>query len=569
MKKFVLASLLIAALASSAGAQPSGPGPVPNPWVVSGNQVSLATGRCVTLPQGVTGGCPAPNSINVSGGIYVSGNLIGVPGGSSGNVQTNNGSGGFAGISDTALTAKINLATAALPGASPAFPNNTTTFLRGDGSYAQVGNAALVNSTITVGSTSIALGATATTVAGLTLTAPVLNSPSIGFGTGSAQTITASSTNTGFANNLSVANAGTIATSGTAAAVIASLTASANVTAAMTVTGGATPIASLASGSSVTGGLAISTGAGPLTVQGLTVTASTGTLTITNAKTASFSNTITIAGTDGSTLNVSTGGTLGSLAFLSAAPAGTLTGTTLAANVVTSSLTTVGALAGGSATTGFTINAANVTWSGQIPGVSVASAANASGAPSATFGVVKCDGTTITCSSGTITAVGGVATAITVGTTTVGSGVSGNILANVSGVLQEFSISTAAQLAAGTANKIVDSAVAVSAPVPVPLSAGATVTPDLNAGYNFSLTPNQNFTLANPSNITGKTGRSFCVAITNDSTPRTITLGSSYFAPGGSANITLTASASALDQLCGFIVTTTQINVTISRAYSH
>ncbi len=39
---------------------------------------------------------------------------------------------------------------------------------------------------------------------------------------------------------------------------------------------------------------------------------------------------------------------LGSLALLSAAPAGTLTGTTLASNVVTSSLTTIGTLVGGS-----------------------------------------------------------------------------------------------------------------------------------------------------------------------------------------------------------------------------
>lgn len=103
------------------------------------------------------------------------------------------------------------------------------------------------------------------------------------------------------------------------------------------------------------------------------------------------------------------------------APAGTVTGTTLASNVVTSSLTTVGALGAGSATTGFTINAANVTWSGQIPGASVAVVANASGSPSATFGVMKGDGTTIQCTSGTCSAVGGVATSVTVGTTTVNS----------------------------------------------------------------------------------------------------------------------------------------------------
>jgi hypothetical protein len=50
-------------------------------------------------------------------------------------------------------------------------------------------------------------------------------------------------------------------------------------------------------------------------INGLTLTTSTGVLTITNAKTASFSNTLTFAGTDGSTLNVGTGGTLGTAAF--------------------------------------------------------------------------------------------------------------------------------------------------------------------------------------------------------------------------------------------------------------
>lgn len=120
-----------------------------------------------------------------------------------------------------------------------------------------------------------------------------------------------------------------------------------------------------------------------------------------------------------------------------AVPASGLTGTTLASNVVTSSITTVGALAGGSATTGFTINAANVTVSSQFPGTAVATAANASGSPSATFGVVKCDGTTITCASGVISSTGGSASAVTIGTTSVISGASGNLISNSSNLLAE------------------------------------------------------------------------------------------------------------------------------------
>ncbi len=51
---------------------------------------------------------------------------------------------------------------------------------------------------------------------------------------------------------------------------------------------------------------------------GLTITTTTGTLTIANLKTLTVSNTLTLAGTDGSTLNIGTGGTLGTAAFTAA-----------------------------------------------------------------------------------------------------------------------------------------------------------------------------------------------------------------------------------------------------------
>ena len=118
-----------------------------------------------------------------------------------------------------------------------------------------------------------------------------------------------------------------------------------------------------------------------------------------------------------------------------AVPASGLTGTTLASGVVTSSLTTVGALGAGSATTGFTIAGASVTWSSQIAGANVAVVANASGSPSTTFGVMKADGTTIQCTSGTCSAVGGVATSVGVGSTTVTSGTTAFLLYNNGGTL--------------------------------------------------------------------------------------------------------------------------------------
>jgi hypothetical protein len=57
------------------------------------------------------------------------------PAGSSGQVQTNSGSGSFAALTNTQLTALINVATASLSGALPAWPNTTTTYFRGDGTY--------------------------------------------------------------------------------------------------------------------------------------------------------------------------------------------------------------------------------------------------------------------------------------------------------------------------------------------------------------------------------------------------------------------------------------------------
>jgi len=69
----------------------------------------------------------------------------GTPGGSSGQVQYNN-SGAFGGLTNTQLTADINVATASLSGALPAWPNNTTTYFRGDGTYVTHNCAALTDS---------------------------------------------------------------------------------------------------------------------------------------------------------------------------------------------------------------------------------------------------------------------------------------------------------------------------------------------------------------------------------------------------------------------------------------
>jgi hypothetical protein len=74
-------------------------------------------------------------------------------------------------------------------------------------------------------------------------------------------------------------------------------------------------------------------------VNGLTINTTTGTLVIANLKTLTASNTLTIAGTDGSTLNVGSGGTLGTAAFTNSTayevPLTFSTGLTRSANTIT------------------------------------------------------------------------------------------------------------------------------------------------------------------------------------------------------------------------------------------
>ena len=60
----------------------------------------------------------------------------GSPGGSSGNVQINNGGGSFGGLTNTQLTADINVFSSALSGATPASGGGSVNFLRADGSWA-------------------------------------------------------------------------------------------------------------------------------------------------------------------------------------------------------------------------------------------------------------------------------------------------------------------------------------------------------------------------------------------------------------------------------------------------
>lgn len=213
-----------------------------------------------------------------------------------------------------------------------------------------------------------------------------------------------------------------------------------------------------------------------------------------------------------------------------------------------SSITGTGALAAGSATTGFTINAGNVTWSGQVPGVNVAPVGDASGAPSATFGVIKCDGTTITCASGTATAIGGAATDITVGTTTVSGGSTGNILYNNAGVLGELNVASGSQYLSGTASKILDASVVYQAETTTSFS--TTPTFDFGTFYNTKITLTNNISSISCSGQ--KAGQSGTIRFIQDNPGgnRTLpaTFGCNFKFPGGVQPV-LTTTAGAIDAI--------------------
>lgn len=90
------------------------------------------------------------------------------------------------------------------------------------------------------------------------------------------------------------------------------------------------------------------------TYNGLTITSTTGSFTLTNAKAFSVSNTLTLTGTDGSTLNIGTGGALGTAAFTASSayevPLTFGTGLTRSTNTITANAVDLSASGSGGVT---------------------------------------------------------------------------------------------------------------------------------------------------------------------------------------------------------------------------
>lgn len=125
---------------------------------------------------------------------------------------------------------------------------------------------------------------------------------------------------------------------------------------------------------------------------------------------------------------------------------------------------------------------------------------------------------------------------------------------------------TAAEFWTGTATgKYLSPAIAQAVASPVALTSGATITPDFNAGANFTLTLAHNATLANPTNL--QAGDSGAIEITQDGTgSRTLAYGSQWKFPGGAP--VLSTAAGAVDLLTYWAPTTGRILATLTKAYS-
>lgn len=98
------------------------------------------------------------------------------------------------------------------------------------------------------------------------------------------------------------------------------------------------------------------------------------------------------------------------------------------------------------------------------------------------------------------------------------------------------------------------------------LTDGATITPDLAASNNFSVTLAGNRTLANPTNIVA--GQSGSVFITQDATgSRTLAFGSYWDFAGGTAP-TLSTDAASVDRIDYVVRSATSIHAVFTAAYS-
>jgi hypothetical protein len=98
------------------------------------------------------------------------------------------------------------------------------------------------------------------------------------------------------------------------------------------------------------------------------------------------------------------------------------------------------------------------------------------------------------------------------------------------------------------------------------LTSGATVTPDFAASNNYTLTLDQNLTIANPTNLVA--GQSGSIFLVQDGTgSRTAAWGSYWDFVGGTAP-TLSTAAGAVDRIDYIVRSATSIHTVFTALYS-
>jgi hypothetical protein len=125
---------------------------------------------------------------------------------------------------------------------------------------------------------------------------------------------------------------------------------------------------------------------------------------------------------------------------------------------------------------------------------------------------------------------------------------------------------SASEIWTGTAtNKFITPAVLFAAAAPVALTSSASITPDFNAGFNFTLTLAHSGQLENPTNQ--KAGQSGTFEITQDGTgSRTLSYGTNWKFPGGAP--VLSTAAGAIDVLAYIVQASGRITATLTKAYA-
>jgi len=98
------------------------------------------------------------------------------------------------------------------------------------------------------------------------------------------------------------------------------------------------------------------------------------------------------------------------------------------------------------------------------------------------------------------------------------------------------------------------------------LTSGATVTPDFAASNNYSLTLDQNLTIANPTNLTA--GQSGSIFLVQDGTGSRLGSWGSYWDFAGGVAPVLTTTAAGVDRVDYVVRSSTSIHAVATLAYS-